>query len=78
MFQILNLCQHYTKISLGYGSLDFIYTFDVHVTVHHDKFLIINQPDVPIFQIYFGKKLHILDSSSVLYQEFSQLTSKPV
>jgi hypothetical protein len=31
--------------------------FDVHVIVQHDKFFIINQPDAPISQIYFGMKL---------------------
>jgi len=33
--------------------------FDVHVTVHRDKFLIINQLDAPISQIYFGVKLYM-------------------
>ena len=33
--------------------------FDVHVTVHRDKFLVINQLDVVISQIYFGRKLYI-------------------
>ena len=71
MFQILNLRQRYIKISLGYGSLNFIYSFDVHVTVHRDEFLIINQPDVLISQIYFrNETLHVSDSSSVHHQEF--------
>jgi hypothetical protein len=42
---------------------------DVHVNVHHDKFLIINL-DALISQIYFGRKLHLSDSSSVHHQEF--------
>ena len=33
--------------------------FDVHVTVHRDKFLLINQPDALISQIYFGRKLYM-------------------
>jgi len=33
--------------------------FDVHVNMHCDKFLIINQPDAPISQIYFGRKLYM-------------------
>jgi len=33
--------------------------FDVHVTVHRDKFLIINQSDALITQIYFGMKLYM-------------------
>jgi len=45
--------------------------FDVHVTVHCDKFLIINQLDVLISQIYFWiETLHVSDSSSVHHQEF--------
>jgi len=32
---------------------------DVHVTVHRDEFLIINQLDAPISQIYFGMKLYM-------------------
>jgi hypothetical protein len=44
--------------------------FDVHVTVHRDKLLIINQLDVLISQIYFERKnLHVSDSSSVHHQE---------
>jgi len=31
----------------------------VHVTVHRDKFLIINQLDAQISQIYFGMKLYM-------------------
>jgi len=34
-----------------------IHEFDVHVTVHRDTFLIINQLDALISQIYFGMKL---------------------
>ena len=35
------------------------------------KFLLQNQPDVLISQIYFGNKtLHVSDSSSVHHQEF--------
>ena len=33
--------------------------FDVHVTVYRDKFLIINQPDALISQIYFEMKFHV-------------------
>jgi hypothetical protein len=33
------------------------------------KCLIINQPDAPVSQIYFGKKLHVSVSSSVHRQE---------
>ena len=36
-----------------------IQVFDVHVTVHRNKFLIINQPDAPVSQIYFGMKLYM-------------------
>ena len=44
---------------------------DIHVTVHRDKFLIINQLDALISQIYFrNETLHVSDSSSVHHQEF--------
>ena len=45
--------------------------FDVHVTIHHDKFLIIKPSGCTNFsKLIFGMKLHILDSSSVHHQEF--------
>jgi len=44
---------------------------DVHVTVHLVKFLIKNQLDAMISQIYsWNKTLHVSDSSSVHHQEF--------
>ena len=44
----------------------------VHVTVHRDEFLTINQLDALISQIYFWNEiLHVSDSSSVHRQEFS-------
>jgi hypothetical protein len=47
--------------------------FDVQVTAHRDKFLIINQLDAPISQIYFwNETLHVSDSSSVQYMFHSQ------
>jgi hypothetical protein len=33
--------------------------FDVHVTVHRDEFLTLNQPDALISQIFVGMKLYI-------------------
>jgi len=36
--------------------------FDFHVTVHRDKFLIINQPDALIFPVYFGRKLYMFQT----------------
>ena len=46
-------------------------SFDARVTVHRDKFLIINQLDILISQIYFrNETLHVSDSSSVYHQEF--------
>ena len=33
--------------------------FDVYVTVHRDKFLIIKQLNAPVSQIYFGMKLYM-------------------
>jgi len=41
------------------GRLLVILLFDVHVTVHCDKFLIINHLDALISQIYFGRKLYM-------------------
>ena len=44
--------------------------FDVHVNVHRDKILQLNQKDALISQIYFRNKIiHVSDSSSVHYQE---------
>jgi len=36
-----------------------LHQFDIRVTVHRDKFLIINELDALISQIYFGKKLYV-------------------
>jgi len=48
-----------------------IQEFDVQVAVHRDKFLLWNQLDALISQIYFWNKiLHVSDSSSVHHQEF--------
>jgi len=45
--------------------------FDVRVTVHRVKFLIINQLDALISQIYsWNETLHVSDSSSFHHQEF--------
>jgi len=41
------------------------YEFDVHVTLLCDKFLIINQLDTLISQIYFGKKLYMFRTVSL-------------
>jgi hypothetical protein len=47
------------------------YKFDVHVTVHRDKFLIINQLDALISQIYFrNETLNVSYSFSAHHQEF--------
>jgi hypothetical protein len=41
------------------------------MTVHHVKFLIINQLGAPTSQINpWNEIIHVLDSSSVHYQEF--------
>ena len=45
--------------------------FYIQVTVHRDKFLLYNQLDALISQIYFwNKTLHVSDISSVPHQEF--------
>jgi len=52
------------------SSTQLIILFDVHVTVHRDKFLIKNQIDALISQIYsWNVTLHFSDSSSVHHQE---------
>jgi hypothetical protein len=44
---------------------------DVHVTVHHDKFLVIKPTRCTNFSNLFGNEpLHVSDSSSVHHQEF--------
>jgi hypothetical protein len=46
-------------------------SFDVHVTVYRDTFLIINHLDALTSHIYFRNEiLHVSDSSSVHHQEF--------
>jgi len=45
--------------------------FDVHVTVHRDKFLIIKPPRCTNFSnLFWNETLHFSDSSSVHHQEF--------
>jgi hypothetical protein len=47
--------------------------FDVHVTVHRDKFLTINQLDALISQIYFRRKLYMFRIVSLsIIRSFSQ------
>ena len=51
--------------------------FGIHMTVHRDKFLIINQLDALISQIYFrNETLHVSGNSSVHHQEFSLYTQQ--
>ena len=71
-----------------YTVREFLYNFfefDVHVTVHRDKFLKLNQLDALISQIYFwNETLHVSDSSSVHHKELFTVhaamvyVSKPV
>jgi hypothetical protein len=69
----VSLKQKYTKKTLHcrhFVHYKFHTEFDVSVTVHRDKFLIINQLDAVIFQIHFrDETLHVWDSSSVHHQE---------
>jgi hypothetical protein len=46
------------------------YKFDVHVTVHRDKFLIIKPTRCTNFSkvLFWNETLHVLDSSSVHHQ----------
>jgi len=48
---------------------------DIHVTVHREKFIVINQLDALISQIYFrNETLHYSESSSVHHQKFFHCT----
>jgi len=50
--------------------------FDIHVIMHRDKFLIINQLDAPVSQdLFWNETLHVLDSSSVPHQFFTVHTA---
>ena len=58
-------------VSNLYETALYYLNFDFHVTVHRDKFLIKNQLDALISQIYsWNETLHVSDSSSVRHQEF--------
>ena len=51
--------------------------FDVHVTVHLDKFLAINQLDTLISQIYFGRKLYMFRTVPLsIIRSFSPYTQQ--
>ena len=46
--------------------------FDIHVTVHRDKFLTIKPTSYTNFSnLFWNETLHVSDSSSVHHQEFS-------
>jgi hypothetical protein len=65
------MCVHGMRSFLYHKSLLQDMFFDIHVTVHRDKFLVINQLDALISQIYFrNENLHYSDSSSAHHQEF--------
>ena len=56
--------------SISQATSNIFCEFDAHVTMHRDKFLIINQLDAPISQIYFwNETLRVSESSSVHHQE---------
>jgi hypothetical protein len=53
------------------------YFFDVHVTVHRDKFLIIKPTRCTNFSyLFWNEILHVSDSSSVNHQGFSLYTKQ--
>ena len=61
--------KQYTKSDNGVNK-SMLY-FDVHVTVHRDKFLIIKPTSWTNFSnLFWNETLHVSDSSSVHYQEF--------
>jgi hypothetical protein len=47
----------------------------IHVTVHRNRFLLNNQPDALIIQIYCHKTLHVSGIFSAHHQEFSTVLS---
>jgi hypothetical protein len=55
----LHVCIARREIKFPFIFKDEMSFFDVHVTVHRDKFLIITQLDALISQIYLGKKLYL-------------------
>ena len=85
-FCLVPFCRMYCTINTSSPYFINVSRFDVHVTMQRDKFLIINQPDAPISQIYFGRKsyvfrtvpLSIIRSFSLytLYRVFWELTSR--
>jgi hypothetical protein len=56
-------CQHVIQsdfhLNIFVPLCNVYYWSDVHVTMHLDRFLIINQQDALISQIYFGMKLYM-------------------
>ena len=46
------------------------FTFDVHVTVYRDKFLIIKKKMTNFSNLFWKETLHVSDSSSVHHKEF--------
>ena len=53
------------------SKIEFIKTFDVHVTVHRDKFRIIKPTRCTKFSnLFWNETLHVSDSSSVHHQEY--------
>jgi hypothetical protein len=47
----------------------------IHVTVHRNRFLLNNQPDTLIIQIYCYKTLYVSGIFSAHHQEFSTVHS---
>ena len=58
-----------------YGNGKATFVLNIHVTVHRKRFLVNNQPDALIIQIYCHKTLHVSGILSAHHQEFSTVHS---
>jgi hypothetical protein len=63
------------KILICYARKKILPALYIHVTVHHNRFLLNNQPDALIIQIYSVIKLHVSGNFSAHRQEFSTVHS---
>jgi hypothetical protein len=71
MYNYKTMCVHGIRSFLYHKSLLQDMVLDIHVTVHRNKFIVINQLDALISQIYFRNEiLHYSGSSSVHHQKF--------
>ena len=71
MFCVLCISINITESEYLSSLKMYIFNFDIHVTVHRDKFRIINPTRCTNFSVLFSNEtLHVSDRSSVHHQEF--------